>query len=279
MPDGELASRLEAVGMHRDQASAYVQLHGLGASKAAAVARALSKTRPQVYRLLEAMAQRGFVTVSATRPHLFTAVAIQTVLDILNVQIRELVGRMQRAEKDIVGPLREAHGRPQPDGALPHFTLLRGNHSIVVHASSMVNSAKRSVDMVFTHQGAHNGFAKLTQAVDLDERSASTEVRLLVCRNLTGAELQRVEGPRNGETRIMDTDTISTSILTDDQQSLVIVSASHPGFPGADGALAFLTTVPEYVAKERLIFDKLWATAERWNPTEVPPPGRPRHAK
>src|SRR5213594_1820137 len=90
---GEATKQLQAVGLTKHEAVAFLNLARLGAATAREVARVSGVNRVQAYRALDSLEARGLVEVTLDRPKRFASRAVDEVFDLLAEEKRlELEG-------------------------------------------------------------------------------------------------------------------------------------------------------------------------------------------
>lgn len=261
----ELASLLGGLGMAPDEATTYVQLQRLGPAAASTLAKALHVSRQRVYRSLEALAFQGFVQTDVGRPRLYAPTSPQNLVQVLRLRLHTLSEKMDRAQADIVGPLEELRGGPSGQPGKTQFTVVRGLDALTGQAHQMWEDASATIDLLFTQQGGPELFHRLGDLRDLEwSAQQGVKVRLLL-RQPTGSDDPDVPWPpQTAEVRFVDTDVLSTFMLADGRDSLLVVTSDLAAGPRAqaDLSLAFRTNAGEFVAMQRVLFERLWQSGQ-----------------
>jgi sugar-specific transcriptional regulator TrmB len=74
---------LENFGLARSDAEVYVYLAKKGSRTGKEVANAMKLPKAQIYRILESLQKRGFISTEAERPAFFSALAFEQILDMI----------------------------------------------------------------------------------------------------------------------------------------------------------------------------------------------------
>ena len=257
-----IAHQLAQLGMGEDEAAVYVQLWRVGPSKAAELAQSLRHSRPRTYRALAVLAQDGFVSLGAGRPRLYTAVPPGALFEALQARAEALTASVRKSQGELVPELGRMGAGAAKTNAI-QFTTVRGLDALINQAHGIYAKAERGIDMLFTHQGGR----ELLRAVDnqslLAKRARDgVRVRLLLRSAPDTATAWAVsdEFP-NVDVRLVDTDVISTAVVVDGRETLVVVAANPAARYEPELAVAFRTDAAEFVAMQGLLFDRLWSSA------------------
>lgn len=266
MKPEEIAGRLASLGLGEDEAAVYVQLWRMGPSKAAEVAQVLRHSRPRTYRALDSLAHNGFLTLGAGRPRLYSAAPPAALFDALRVRAQNLAAALRQAEADIVPELGRVGASPAKKGKTVRFTLVRGMDALVNQAQAVYSEAQHDIHLLFTHPRGRELFRAVDHQALLAQRARqNVSVRLLVGRSAEpmAAWAAAEELPDVG-IRSLDTDVLSTVILVDRREALVVVAADPEGRERPELAVAFRTDAADFVAMQGLMFDRLWESATPW---------------
>lgn len=145
-----IIERMAVLGLTRDEAELYVRLTLQGPSKASDLTGALRVGRSEVYRLLQNLVQRGYVTATLTRPTRFEAAPPERLFEQVFAQHEQAWEDVARAQADIVGALAAARERPGPASPEPTFRILAGRGEAGRAVGQALHRAQRSVRLLAT---------------------------------------------------------------------------------------------------------------------------------
>ncbi len=142
MPEEAFISRLRGFGLTEKEARCYFQLLKYGPKTPSPLARALHTYREDMHRTLNSLIEKGMVRPSLDSPTVYTAVTLDTALDIgLRRQAEELHELKQRKHE-----LQELMQRyaPQPSNEVT-FQILKSVRDVVHTALPVILSANDDI--------------------------------------------------------------------------------------------------------------------------------------
>lgn len=274
----EIVDRLAAVGVPRDEASAYVTLLTQGPTKASDLAAALGVPRPKAYRLVQGLAQRGFVASTLQRPMRFEASPPERLFEELFAAQSAHAQRLEVARRELVPVLSGLKAHDVAPGRAA-VRVLQGRRDVYRAVERLVLGAKKSLLGISTHPAAvmmAEGAGVWDTILDrarhgLDVRGllkTTPELRARVATQL--AELPR------WQLRHVDTSRMLRFIIADERDCIVwVVSDPSPSpVSGADVALA--GDAPDFVSVHMALFEGLWSSGED---VRALPPAREERAR
>jgi len=96
--------QLTDYGFDNEKASAYRALNKLGPSEASTLASYLKFDRVKTYRVLERVRSVGVVESSLSKPMKFIALPLEKAIDLLIVEFREKVSKMEASKEELIQP-------------------------------------------------------------------------------------------------------------------------------------------------------------------------------
>ena len=102
---------LESFGLKRVDAEVYIYLAKKGPQKGTDIAGALKIRKRQLYSILEALQDKGVVTVSSEHPALFSALAFEKVLDLLVEANVEQAKAIEAAKEELLSSWQDMNKR------------------------------------------------------------------------------------------------------------------------------------------------------------------------
>lgn len=250
----DLVRRLCAFGLAEAEATVYFHLSRLQRAKAAEVAQAAGRRRPDIYPVLERLGDKGFVEQTIDRPAVYVPVpldqALQHWLERDRLRARQLAKEADELKE--VWP-RTRHDIPQPDDRL---SVHQGVQQVTAILESRIRAAKYEVLVVMT--------PPLLQRLDplqeyLAASSDATTVRMLT--EVDSLQDSHAFEPLQGcRIRHLDLPEHLQMILIDSHEALVFVSAGRSeSVRGTEETLLHIHASDVVLALEA-IFDRLWCS-------------------
>jgi sugar-specific transcriptional regulator TrmB len=276
----DLVDHLRELGLDEDEASIYVHLGLQGPLRATEVAEAARVSRPQAYRILDLLAQRGYVAASATRPTRYEARALDFLLEDYKADLRARSDLVLRKEADLKRAFAAARDRQRPEASEPsgYFALHRGRDEIMRRVSQLVAHATSSVCLLNTHPAALHIMRRFGQYELLgDAVRRGVSVQMLLTRSpLDLAALRDI--PSGIDVRTVATNKMVGLTLVDEAQALSKLRIDPSPHAQAEGSVALWTDTSAFVASQAMLFQSLWATAIP-APTATEAAGPPTEAR
>jgi sugar-specific transcriptional regulator TrmB len=254
----ELAQQLATLGLTPTEAAAYVHLLGAGPTRASSLAALIRLGRQDAYRILHALARRGFVVSGLGRPALYRATPPEEVSE-----ARGRVEEVERARAEVLPALAKIDAAPPPPLARQAFRLLQGRSEYYTAVDRMIRAASREVKVLHTNPRAFE-ISQTPQMWNLVEARAAEGVRVRVLYRAdpaTRSYLTRHLGREELQVRHMDASQLMRFVVVDDESvtlSLYIDSSS-----GDDGGrdISVYSTATNLVLTQSVLFDEAWRNA------------------
>lgn len=257
----DVVQMMTRLGLSRDEAVVYTTLSFLGPSRAGVVAGASKLSRAQAYRALEFLTGRGVVRGDLSRPRLFTAAPIESLLVHLRGELENQSQELRLLEPD----LRSALGVP-PRGTRPATSrtdILRGRNVVATRANELYAAARKQADVVFTHPGGIPLLEKLGHWAHVQALARNgVKVRLILASRPDHADSYKIAEAFPGlEIRERSQEDVLAAMVVDWQDALVVLVADPGSYPRSDRTVALTSDAPNLVVLLGASFEGLWRLA------------------
>lgn len=267
----EIASELEALGLNDDEATVYLRLLQTGPSKVSQLSAYFEMSRSTLYRVLDELAEKGFVAKSLDRPTVYTPEDPEAVFEIGSQELRRQLDHLESVRDRVLDPMEEIadlHGGGEEDPH--HWKRLEGASRIYEVIHKRAQNADRSVEALSNHSLCTKSWLPIVEKAwrILAERArGDVDVRLLL-----GFEepYERVpDGVDAGPLAVRRFDADDTvHFLLFDRSEIVLVLRPEDASLGQKDEVAVWTDAPGIVATHKALFTQRWPEA-----TEVEEPG------
>lgn len=258
----ELVDMLEQIGLTADEARVYATLSSIGSTRAGRLAAAARISRPQTYRALASLEQRGVVTGNLDRPRIFTAVPIDDLLRHLHSMVAYQRHEIRLLESEITQRFRRLKTENTKRPALRSDTL-RGRAVVVERAAELYESATSDIRLLLSHPGGLGLMQELGAWQQLADRTdRRIRVRILVRRADANERLLAVaDRATNVAVREFDGADDFGCLVVDGREALVILVMDPGSYPRSDRTRALSTNAPSLLAMLNWLFDARWETS------------------
>ncbi|MEK6976334.1 MAG: helix-turn-helix domain-containing protein [Candidatus Thermoplasmatota archaeon] len=257
----QVAAELSDVGVPDDQARVYVQLLRRGPSPASDLAQVLAISRPQAYRLLEALAEAGFVTAGIGRPRLFAAAAPDAVLRSLRERSQRTLAHLDRVRDLLASRLGALRKQADEADDGPHFTVVRGVDALSSAAKDLCHAADERIDVLVGDASTKTLFGQVLGGDLLAEKArGGVGIRLLLP---PGIPAQGRDVPL--QRRHLDHDSLASLVLADGRDALMVLDPVPAGRV-EEATLGVRTNAAPFVSTQALLFESLWVAAQERPP-------------
>ncbi len=250
-----LVAELRGFGLDEAEAFVYYHLSRLGGARAADIAAAAKRKRPDTYRILDSLVAKGFAEKTLERPTRFIPIAIeqalQGVLDVRAARMEELAAK--RGDLAQKWPKPTAVAGPSSQ----RFTVFQGREQVHGLLARMLEEADEDVSIV----ASPGGLARLglrAMLADWDGRSARS-VRTRILTKPEGHD--DIEAfLDNAEVRYLELSSFHQMIIVDAKQIALFVSGGQKlSTTGEEETVLWLNS-PDFVLGQKALFDEVWAT-------------------
>jgi sugar-specific transcriptional regulator TrmB len=261
----EVLSNLEDSGLTLLQAKVYVALLSLGTSKAVQLCSASKVARPEVYRILRELGDKGLVNRNLTSPTTYTAVPPERALSLLVEEVKGSLAELELRKGSLVRALSSIARQPieSPDHRL---SLVDGSENVDRLESQFLKEAKEEFVAIISRHGLAALDQPTTRAI-ISAKKRKLRIRIL-------AEI----GPSN----LKKANHLSRFVEMRQNQGLLFYLNIYdrrrvlfgPAFlptdyqPHSDRReLDVWTSNPRFVAGMYAMFEKLWQISRRFVPS------------
>ncbi len=253
-----LIARMAPYGLDEGEATVYYHLSRLGGARAADVAHAAKRKRPDTYRLLDALVRKGFAQKTLERPTRFLALPIDQALQRWLAARREAADALAEQADELVAAWPRAHADPGPGNQ--RFTVYQGREQVLGLIRRMLASASEEVMLVASPGGLGSlGLAAFFESVD---GAAGAQVHIRV---LTKADSSRSESFASlrgvADIRHAELPSYHEMIIVDTQQIALFVSSGRKVSTQGEIQTVLWLNTPDFVMAQKALFDEVWATS------------------
>ncbi len=253
-----LVGQMTAYGLDEGEALVYFHLSRTGGAKAAEVADAARRKRPDTYRILNSLVIKGFAEKTLERPTRFVPIPVETALERLVAARREQADQLARTAKDLV----EGWPKPHADTGPGHqrFTVFQGREQVQGLIRRMFAAAKDDITVVASPGGLANlGLGSFFSSV---EGKAARQVHIRVLTKPDAGRHQSLEALQGLATiRHAELPSYHQMIIVDAQQIALFVSSGRKVSTQGDVQTVLWLNTPDFVLAQKALFDEVWATA------------------
>ncbi len=250
----ELLQRLQAFGLDEGESVVYYQLCRLGGARAAEVAVAAKRKRPDTYRILDNLVIKGFAEKTLERPVKYVAIDVETALGRLLEARAEEVETMRSESTSLAKLWPKPHAAAGPTSQ--RYTVYQGREQVKGLIGRMLEAAQEEVIVV----ASPGGLANLGLRAFLDSLG-DTNVHL---RLLTKPEARKHESLAGLESdidiRYAELPSYHQMLLVDSKQIALFVSAGRKVSTQGDEETVLWLNTPDFVLAQKALFDAVWMT-------------------
>lgn len=258
----EIATELEALNLEGDEARVYLRLLETGSTKVSALSDDFEMSRSTLYRVLDGLTEKGFVSKSLDRPTVYTAEDPETVFEIGSQDLRRQLEHLDRVQDRVIGSLRklsEGNGS-KPDSY--HWKRLEGASRIYEVIHQCAQNAEETVDGMSNHKlCTETWMPAVEQAWQVlsEQGNNGLDVRLLLGFPELESEIPEHVSTSSMEIRAFDPDDVVHFLVFDETELVLVVRPQSPGKTEHEKVVAVWTDAPGIVATHRTLFRSLWS--------------------
>jgi sugar-specific transcriptional regulator TrmB len=210
-------------------------------------------SRTEAYRLLRSLADRGFAITTLDRPVRFTSRSLGHVIErLLNEEGAKI--HAIEAARSMIPILDALRAEPSTDIEKSKFRIIVGRPEIFKAIMHVVSGARTDIRAIMTHLSSthstdYSGIWEL-----LDARLAEgVQVRVLRSPHKTSPATHLAQ-----RTRTITTSKDVRFIICDDHEMVIFAVSDPTARVSPDEEVAIVTTAPDMVFAESLLFEELW---------------------
>lgn len=259
----EIATELDVLNLEGDEARVYLRLLETGPTKVRTLSENFEMSRSTLYRVLDGLTEKGFVSKSLDRPTVYTAEDPETVFEIGSQDLRRQLEHLDRVQDRVIGSLRklsEGNGS-KPDSY--HWKRLEGASRIYEVIHQCAQNAQETVDGMSNHQLCTETWMPVVEQAwqVLSERAGNgLDVRLLLGFSKVANEIPEQISTGSMDIRAFDPDDVVHFLLFDQTELVLVVRPQPSAKADHEQVVAVWTDAPGIVATHRTLFRSLWPT-------------------
>lgn len=260
----EIAGELEALGLDEDEAQVYVRLLESGPAKVSQLSAYFEMSRSSLYRVLDALADSGFVTKSLDRPTVYTPEDPEEVFEIGSQDLRRQLDHLESVRSRVLGPLQEIAGSRTGEDDAHHWKRLEGTSRIYEVVHNRAQHAEESIEGVSNHKLCTKNWLPIVEKAwrVLAERArGGADVRLLLGFEDPCDEMPDGVDPDLFAVRRLQT-TGTVHFLLFDRSEILLVVRPEDTSVGRQEPVAVWTDAPGLLATHEALFRQRWPDSE-----------------
>lgn len=264
-----LAKDLQVAGLEPDQAEVYVRLLHTGPAAVGQLSQFFDCSRSTLYRLLDELAEQGYVTKSLERPTVFEPVEPDELFELSLDALERKRERVASVRDRRLKALESLVSQTAQEGAEHTWRKIETTEKIYHALHDMAEQAEQSLWSVSNHQVTMSRFLPaVEEAWRLVYRRATEDgldVRLLFDFDEEPYEQipEWVEPVKTFQLRDFHAgDETIHFVLVDESDLLMWVRPAPLGTLGKRDDIAVRTNAPGSVFAHRMLFDRLWTENE-----------------
>lgn len=259
-----LAEDLQAAGLEQDQAEVYVHLLRAGPVKVGQLSQYFDSSRSTLYRLLDELAEQGYVTKSLERPTIYEAAQPEQLFEVSLESVDRTRQRLVNVREKVLSDLQRLDQRSPDDDRDHHWRKMEGTEKIYQALHEMAEKAETSLWSASNHEVTLSRYLPaVEEAWRIGFRRAKedgVDVRLLF--DLQDEPYTHVP-EWIGEAKTFQLRNFSAKetvhfVLTDAAELLMWVRPAPLGTLGKKDDVAVRTNAPGSVFAHRMLFERLW---------------------
>lgn len=256
----EVVRRLVQLGLDEKAASVYVHLIRDGPQKASDIAAGLSLHRPDIYRLLQKLAQQGFVTAGGGRPTVYEAVPPAAVLTEMG-RAQEVARRRFLEEREpLVASIEALRGAPASTPRRARYRFLQGRSEALREVERLVRTAQEEVLILSTSplQAAD----RATHLFQLARERAEEGIHVRAILASIPEGLAARQRPKTFEVHAYVTSTPMRFVVRDEDELLAWMATDPSPRLHASRDVVLWTDSAEAIAGHRMLHDFVWRASD-----------------
>ena len=135
---------LKELGLTEKEAEVYIFLAKHGTLKGIEVTKYMKKQKAQIYNILKNLQNKGLVQSTIEFPARFTAVPLETAID-LNIKAKREAAALIESTKQGILDYWKTISKPEEPLPTERFVVIEGNSKIFPKISQMINETKEEL--------------------------------------------------------------------------------------------------------------------------------------
>ncbi len=257
----DIAKALEVLGMSVEEGRAYLYLLQAGPSKVGDIAPYFEASRSKLYRILDGLSRKGFVSKTPTRPTVYHPVFPEDAFEIGEEQIEQRREHLEEVREELLGALRRLHRAveaPEPTT----WTKVEGLNRIYDVVQRVVRNAQASI-LVASNKAPPVAvglpFVRETWSATKKRVEEDVTARCVFGTGEKGLENVPTWLIDEGLVRVVDVDQPVHFLIVDEDKVVFWLEAEGVGASGAGDEVAVFTDAGGPVGTHVLLFQHLWS--------------------
>ena len=256
-----LTEKLEAFGLSAKEAHLYVLLLKYGAKTTGELAKLLHSYRVDVYRILEALAEKGMVEESVEKPTKYAAVEVEHALEAAMMRHAYELRWMEENKDEVLALARQYMANDMLTADLSTFKVIKGRSNTMATMEQLVKTAEKDLSFI----AALGGTSILSVSGLLDHFVEATHrgVRVRFVTEILPRSVNSVREALAGNIEVRHHSDYAGMrfLVADAHESLTTITFDtlHHGKDATD--TAFWTNSSEYAQYLEASFELLWESS------------------
>jgi len=171
-----ILSELKDWGLTALQAKVYLALLQLGTSQVGQLCAASEVARPEVYRILHELIEKGLVDQNLASPAIYTPVEPERAASLLIGRVRQTLNVLEAKRQNLVKDLIAL--THQPDQSFHQFSLVRGGENVARLEAHFLNEANEEFVAIMSRHGLTFLNQQITRAI-ISAKKRKLRIRIL----------------------------------------------------------------------------------------------------
>jgi sugar-specific transcriptional regulator TrmB len=244
-------------GLAEKEAQLLSILNQRGPSDASTLTKVAKMSRGEVYRILKKLHEKKMVELIKEKPLKFAAISIEkAVHDIIHAK-KEKIERIKQIRDELRNFFKYSN-LPLP--LKPKFNIIQGRPQILSMTGRICSNSNKEICILASKSAIVRDVAKSID--DILERGSKTGLKIRVLTNIDRENLESVKRfMQFSKVKHFPINEMGQLLISDDKETLAIVSASPSPSLNASDETAIWTNADCYAKFQKAIFDGLWRDA------------------
>lgn len=251
----DIVNNLQEFGLTDKEAMIFYALSKLGVSTTSEIRSSINFSPVQTHRGLKGLQEKGLIEVSITKPKRFTAVELDSALDILEKDSKQKIIEMENRKKLLINEWIKIPER-RASSNTPTLKVIRGERNIINFKLKLFEQSKHNVDTVLSNdQLSKSDFDGISDILSMKNKK---KVRILS--EIDDGNFNAATHFRNCELRHLSKLDLTQFAIIDNSEVLVHLSDKSQSALDENSSVIW-TNYHNYVSTMQFFFEMLWVTA------------------
>jgi sugar-specific transcriptional regulator TrmB len=261
----QVANQIEALGLEETEAEVYLRLLQAGPAKVSQLASFVEMSRSTLYRTLDDLVEKGFVTKSLGRPTVYGPKDPETVFEMGAQDLRNQLDHLDHVRNRVINDLKTLHGDETANNRY-HWKRLEGATRIYNIIHKLVQEAESRVEVVSNDDMCERTslpFVERAWSI-LQDRAQQVDVRLVLD---PSSSLPSDVTPENLDIRQLGANDPLHFLLVDRSELLLVVHPAGRPDAGSEDQVAIWTDAAGILTTHAELLDRMWPDAKPLRPS------------